>query len=180
MFENLRAALNAALDAATAPQDPREAVSKMRDAVIEAKSGIDLMRRAVSDTDKELSVQRGQLEDAERRGRLASKIEDLETVEVAERFGEQHRQRVEVLEKKLDVQQAELSLAERELADMMAELKRVGSSHAEAAWREIERAGGARPESDGAGELLRSQLDRAAREAHADAQLEALKKKMGK
>ena len=95
-------------------------------------------------------------------------------------MGQVFQRAMAVLCEKLDVQRAELSLAERELADMMADLKRVGSSHAEAAWREIEKAGGVRPESDLAGELLRSRMDRAAREAQADAQLEALKKKMGK
>jgi hypothetical protein len=41
-------------------------------------------------------------------------------------------------------------------------------------------AGGARPETDVEGELLRSRLERSAREAEADAKLEELKKRMGR
>ncbi|MFQ5702578.1 MAG: hypothetical protein ACE5HT_00995 [Gemmatimonadales bacterium] len=180
MFERLRAAINAALDAATVSHDPREAASKMREAVIEARAGIELMRRGVLEVETELSSQRSQLADAERRGRLADGIDDVETVAVANRFVEKHRARIGVLEQKLEAQRAELALAERELEEMKSDLKRVGSSQAEAAWREIENAGGTRPATDVDGDLLRSRLDRAAREAHAEAQLEALKKKMGK
>ena len=68
-----------------------------------------------------------------------------------------------------------------ELEEMKGQLKKAaGSGHAETAWREIEAAGGVRPETDVGDELLRSQLDHAAREAEAEARLDALKKKMGK
>ena len=40
MFERLRAAIDAALDAATAPADKRDIVSGMRDAVIEAHAAL--------------------------------------------------------------------------------------------------------------------------------------------
>lgn len=181
MFERLRDAINAAIDAATPESDGREMVAGMRAAVIEARAGLGAMRQGVEDTEKRLVVERKRMQDAERRGRMAADIGDHETAEVAERFSQKHRQRVEVLEDKLAAQRAELALAERELEDMRSQLKRVaGSSHVESAWREIESAGGARPETDVHDELLRSQLDRAAREAEAEARLDALKKKMGK
>ena len=50
----------------------------------------------------------------------------------------------------------------------------------ESAWRDLEAAGISRPETDVEGERLRRSMDRAAREAKADEQLEELKKKMGK
>lgn len=86
-----------------------------------------------------------------------------------------------MLQGKLEAQSAELALAERELEAMKAQLKKAaGSSQVDSAWREIEAAGGVRPATDVQDELLRSQLDRAAREAEAEAKLNALKKKMGR
>lgn len=181
MFERLRDAINSALDAATKPADGRELVSGMRDAVIEARAGLEAMREGVDKTEKQLIVERGRLTDAERRGSMAARIGDQETVEVAELFATKHRERVGVLQGKLEAQRAELALAERELEAMKAQLKKAaGSSQVDTAWREIEAAGGVRPTTDVQDELLRSQLDRAAREAEAEARLNALKKKMGR
>ena len=181
MFERLKEAINAALDAATGPPDSREILSGMRDAVIEARAALEAMKQGIDKTEKRLAVERKQLADAERRGRMAKEIGDQETVDVAEVFATKHRERVAVLEDKLEAQRAELALGERELDEMKGKLKEAaGSSKTESAWREIEAAGGVRPETDVKDELLRSNLDRAAREAEAEARLEALKKKMGR
>ncbi len=181
VFERLKAAIDAALDAATSPQDKREVVSGMRDAVIEAQAAVTGMREGLARTEQELAAEQRNLKDAERRGRMAKEIDDQETVDVAERFVLKHRERVEVLEKKLEAQNAEISLMQRELDEMKAQMKKVaGSSSVESAWREIESAGGSRPETDVRDDLLKQQFDQAAREAQADAQLEALKKKMGR
>src|SRR5207253_1991918 len=51
---------------------------------------------------------------------------------------------------------------------------------AERAWRDLQQAGGARPGMDLRDELLRGEMDRAAREAAAEEQLRELKKKMKK
>jgi hypothetical protein len=181
MFERLRDAINSALDAATRPTDGRELVSGMRDAVIEARAGLEAMREGVDKTEKHLIVERRRLADAKRRGSMAAGIGDQETVEVAELFATKHRERVDVLQDKLEAQRAELALAERELEEMKAQLKKAaGSSQVDSAWRELEAAGGVRPATDVQDELLRSQLDRTAREAEAEARLNALKKKMGR
>jgi len=181
MFERLRAAIDAALDSATAPADKRDVVAGMRDAVIEAHAALQGMRDDVARTEKELAVERNRLADAERRGRLAGEIDDHETVEVAEQFAAKHRGRVGVLEQKLEAQRAEIVLMERELGEMKAQMKKVsGSSSVDSAWRGIEAAGGSRPETDVKDDLLRDKFDRVAREAQADAQLEALKKRMGR
>jgi hypothetical protein len=50
-------------------------------------------------------------------------IGDAETVAVAERFERHHEERCTVLAKKCEAQEAELSLAEREIVEMTAELK---------------------------------------------------------
>ena len=188
MFERLRDALRAALDAATPPGDLRDLARQMREAVVEAKLAVGETREAVARTDRDLTQERQRLADAERRGRLASEIQDQETVDVARRCAAKHRERAEVLEKKLAALKDELALYERELGDMQGQLVRAerdrplteAERSAERAWRELQAAGGARPGTDPEGELLKSQLDRAAREAAADRQLRELKKKMKK
>jgi hypothetical protein len=187
VFEKLRDAINAAIDAAGST-DPPDVLAQMRRAVVEARSSIEAMRQGVAETEAKLQYQRGQLADAERRGRLAHGIQDQETADVAERFAAKHRERVEVLEQKLDAQRDELTLAEREYEEMKtqfveAERSRPASDAArsvESAWRDLEAAGGKRPETDLEGDLLRRQMERSAREARAQEQLEELKRKMGK
>ena len=155
---------------------------------MEAKLAVGETREAVARTDRDLTQERQRLADAERRGRLASEIRDQETVDVARRFAAKHRERTDVLEKKLAALKDELALYERELGDMQGQLVRAerdrplteAERSAERAWRELQAAGGARPGTDPEGELLKSQLDRAAREAAADRQLRELKKKMKK
>ena len=188
MFERLRDALRAALDAATPPGDLRDLARQMREAVVEAKLAVGETREAVARTDRDLTQERQRLADAERRGRLASEIQDQETVDVARRFAAKHRERTDVLEKKLAALKDELALYERELGDMQGQLVRAerdrplteAERSAERAWRELQAAGGARPGTDPEGELLKSQLDRAAREAAADRQLRELKRKLKK
>ncbi len=145
------------------------------------------MREGVAQTEGRLAHERQQLADAERRGRLASGIQDEETVAVAGRFAAKHRERVAVLERKLSAQQSELMLADREYADMKAQLQDFlrsrpaadASRRVESAWRDLEGAhGGSGADREDA--QLKSRLDRAAREARAEAQLDELKKRMGK
>jgi hypothetical protein len=164
----------------------------MREAVVEAKVAVAEIQDAITRTDRELAAERQRLADAERRGRLAGEIQDQETVVVAERFAAKHRERVGVLERKLTSQREELALAERELADMQSQLRSAerdrpamqSESSTERAWRNVQEAGGVRP-GEGGGtdlrdELLKSDIDRAAREAAAARQLDELKKKMRK
>lgn len=185
MFERLRDAFQAALDAAS-PGELREVAVRMREAVIDAKVGVREVREAVARTDAELVAERQRLADAERRGRLAGEIQDKETVAVAERFAVKHRERVAVLERKLAAQRDELALAERELAEMQSQLERAAKQSGasggsvEQAWRDLQAAGGTRPGVDPRDELLRADLDRAHRDAEAQRQLEELKKRMRK
>jgi hypothetical protein len=187
VFERFRDAINAALDAAGSA-DARDVLAQMRQAVIEARAAIEAMREDLVQTEAKLTAQRKALADAERRGRLAQGIQDEETAAVAERFASKHRERVEVLEQKLEAQRDELELAEREYGDMKAQFLEMEKNRpaaeaarsVESAWRDLEAAGGTRPETDVKDELLKRQLDRSAREARAEEQLEALKRKMGK
>jgi hypothetical protein len=188
VFERLRDAVRAALDAATPPGNLRDLARQMREAVVDAKVAVQEMRAALARTEVEVTAEGQRLADAERRGRLAAEIQDQETVQVAERFTARHRERVGVLERKLAAQREELALAERDLGEMQSQLKAAdrdrpagaGESSAERAWRDIQAAGGTRPDVDLQNELLKHDIDRVAREQAADEQLDLLKKKLGK
>ena len=186
MFEGLRSRIEQFLAAHTAPADARANAAMLQQAVIEAKVSLGQMREGLTATERELAQEQKQLDAAERRGRLAAEIPDQETVDLAARYAAKHRDRVQVLQRKLAVQRDELALAEREVAEMTAQLRAAklglssSAASAGAAWRDIESAGGVRPETDLGGDLLRSNLDRAAHEAAAEEQLAHLKRKLGK
>lgn len=190
VFDGFRARLDRILAESGGRPDPRAYVSGLRDAVIEAKAAVSSMRDQLGITERELAAEQRQLVDAERRGSMAEEIGDTETAAVAARFAAKHRERAGVLDRKLDVQREELMLASRELDEMMAELRKTqpaggaggtsASSSAQAAWRDIQAAGGARPDTDLEGELLKAEADRKLHEAAVDAQLAHLKKKLGR
>ncbi len=180
MLEGLKARLDQLLRDG-ARSDPRAYAAGLREAVLEARLGIGTMRDALAATERELASERKQLEDAERRGRLAAAVPDPETVAIAERYAVRHRDRASVLERKLVVQRDELVLGERELGDMTAEAKRATagnpSASIAAAWRDLESAGAERP---GDQDRVQADADRQRRESAIEAQLAYLKKKLGK
>jgi hypothetical protein len=187
MFRRLRDALERALAAATPPPDLSEIASQMREAVIEQKAGLRAVREALGQAERQLEAERAELATAERRRGQAEAIGDAETVQIADRFIAKHRERAEVLEKKVAAQREETALAERDLAEMTAQLQEAarrapaaGQASAAEAWNSLGAAGMDRPEADLEGELLKGRLAQAEREAAADAKLEELKKRMGK
>ena len=188
VFDGLRARLDRLFAEEGGSGNARAYAAGLRDAVVEAKAAVSQMRDLLAASDRDLATERRQLEDAERRGQLAAGIADTETAAVAERFAARHRERAGVLERKISVQREELELAERELEEMMQEFRSMqrgapppgAPSSSERAWRDIEAAGGARPETDLEGELLKARADRRLHEAAVEAQLAHLKKKLGK
>ena len=180
MLEGLKARLDQLLREGTR-SDPRAYAAGLREALLEARLGVGALRKARGATEEELASERKLLEEAERRGRLAAAVPDQETVAIAERFAARHRERVGVLERKLVVQHDEVALAERELAEMTAELQRAATSapsdSVAAAWRDLESAGATRPDDDA---RLQADTDRQRRESAIEAQLAYLKKKLGK
>ena len=182
MFESVKARLERFLRQHTR-SDPRARAAALREAILEAKVGISTMQSALAATDRELVLERRQLADAERRGRLAAELPDAETLALAERFAVRHRERVTVLEHKLVVQREELALAEREVAEMLDEYRAArpgtGSESIEAAWRDLEAAGGERPGTGLGEDASGADDDRRLKDA-IEAQLAFLKKKMGK
>jgi hypothetical protein len=161
--------------------DPRAYAAGLKEAVLEARLGVRTMQEALVVTERELAAERQQLEDAERRGRLAAMVPDPETVQVAERYALRHRERAAILERKLVVQREELVLAERELAEMTVEAKRATANHPSetisAAWRDLESAGATRPDEH---DRIQAETDRQRRDSAIEAQLAYLKRKLGK
>lgn len=186
LFERFRARLEKLLADHTPPGDPKARAALLHAALLEAKVGVSAMRDALAVTERSLADERRQLDDAERRGRLAASVPDPETVQVADQFAGRHRERVAMLEKKSALQREELALAERDLETLTREYRgtRQGTDGTrtpaqEAAWRDLEEAGGVRPETDLEGDLLKSRIERQQMDAAVEAQLEHLKKKLG-
>ncbi len=187
MLEGLRARLERLLADHSPQDDPRIRTAQLHAALLETKVAVGTMRDALTATERLLAAEQQQRVDAERRGALAAQVPDPETVQVAEQFAVRHRERAGVLEKKLAAQREELSLAERDLAELTQQYRaarqgaEAGRTPAqEAAWRDLEAAGGARPETDVDGDLLKHQINRSQMDAAVQAQLDHLKKKLGK
>ena len=182
MFDGLKARLDRLLRE-RGGSDLRAYAAGLREALVEARLGITEMRRALAAAEVELQSERKQLADAERRGRLAAAVPDAETVAVAERFVVRHRERIMVLERKVVVQRDELALAEREVHEMTAQWRSASqggprSESLDAAWRDLEAAGGARSADES--DRMAADLDRRKRDEAVEAQLAYLKKKMGR
>lgn len=180
MFEDLKQRMRDFMDRATNPPDGRAVAAMMRDAVVEAKVAVREMREQLEGTRRRLAAEREELETVRRRGRLAAQIEDAQTVEVARDYERRHAERVDVLERKLAAQEAELTLAEREVEDMTRELKAraAGVPNGPAVGSGDEAETGEAPLEPDAG--LGASIDRAAREARAAEMLAELKRRMGK
>jgi len=193
MFEKLRQGLHDALRGATDPADRRAVIAEMKSTLVRARVGVADLRDGAERTRARLEAERRELETVRRRRRLAEEISDHETVAVADRYERQHVERVEVLERKLEAEERDMSLAEAEVAEMLVEFKQAaagqpsaaygsgaGGGQASAAAREADEAIGERdPLRDSLDDLERRQT-RAARDAAAAEQLAALKRRMGR
>jgi hypothetical protein len=180
MLEDFKARLDRLFrERGTGGGDPRAHAAALRDALVEARAGLRSMREALAASERELAGERKQLADAERRGRLAAELPDSETVAVAERFAQRHRERITLLERKVVVQREELALMEREIEEMSAQLKNGagGTDSIRAAWRHLEEAGASPPSDE---ERLAHEADRRRRDQAIEAQLEYLKRKLGR
>lgn len=185
MFDDLRNAFRELLHGNMDPSQRRELLVEMRETLVRAKMALDDLRVGVATTEARLGKERAELDTVMRRKGLAEGINDQETVTIASRFEGQHRERVSVLERKLEVQQSELALLEREVEEMTSAFKAaqagVGSGLRSGAVEDSLDDIAAR--DSGLERDLRS-LDRdqrrAAHEADAEARLAELKRRMGR
>lgn len=173
VLDGLKARLDQLLASAG---DPGAFTDGLYAAMVDTKAAIAAIRDARTVTERELTRERQQLADAERRGRLAEQIGDAETAELAGVWTGKHQARVALLERKLAVQQDELVMAERQLEEM--------KQHYQKARRGIPPGGPSPAVVDPAvGEPVDPEvyeLERKARQGQVEDQLADLKRRMGR
>ncbi len=183
VFDSFRKSLEDLMNRATPPEERRTIVARMRDTLVQAKASLNDLRDGLSKTRRQLELEERELATVRRRKDLANGIGDRETVEIATRYEETHAKRVEIVRQKLTAQEAELSLAEREVETMTAELK-TAAIGADGAATTPSIDPGVDPDAADADlhaeiDALRRSRDRSAREADAERRLEELKRRMG-
>jgi hypothetical protein len=184
LFAELRDSIQELLDGRTPHAERAPRVRLMKQGLVHARLAVDDLRDGAAQTGVRLERERAELATVQRRRAAAAAIADNETVEIADKYAAHHAERVAVLEAKLSAQEAEIALAERELAEMTAQLKAAASGVGD----------GPLPRAPSDGELglpddvpLRQELDglrraseRATKEREAEDRLAELKKKMGR
>jgi hypothetical protein len=184
VFDSFRQSFDDLLARATKPEERRVVASRMKDTLVQARVGLDDLRDALEKARQRLAVEEKELETVRRRRTLAEGIGDRETVDIATKYEEMHVQRVDVVRQKIAAQEAELALAERDVAAMAAELKAVvGGTDPRAAAPVLDPV----TESENETAALHDEINslgraraHADREADAARRLDELKRKMGK
>jgi hypothetical protein len=187
VFDGFRRSFDDLLARATKPEERHLVASRMKETLVQARIGLDDLRAGLDAARKRLTVEEGELETVRRRKRLAEGISDAETVAIAVKYEEMHTERVDVVRRKVSVQEAELALAEREVAQMTAELKAVVAGTDPRATAALDAAAREVPDPAAETSALRDEIDalgrarsRSDREADADRRLDELKRRMGK
>ena len=173
-LDELRARLDSLLASQGLSTDRRAEASGLHAALVDFKVIVGEHRDALARAERELTLERQQLADAERRGGLAADIGDTETVRIATEYTARHRERVTLLERKVGVVKDELAYAEREYDTLAARYQ--------AARQGTPSSGSSAPTDipDREFDALKAKADREASEQAVKAQLEMLKKKLGK
>lgn len=187
MFDSFRQSLNDLMDRATPPEERRAVLTRMKQTLVQARMGLDDLRGGVAITRQRLDAEGKELETMRRRKAAATTINDAETIALSEKYEAMHAERADVLRRKLDAQEAELAMVDREVAEMTAELKQAmtgggattgslsddATAEAEAV---LDSSTNVAAEIDALGRAGR----RSAREAEAEQRLAELKRRMGK
>ncbi|HEU4452632.1 MAG TPA: hypothetical protein VFR81_06205 [Longimicrobium sp.] len=106
------------------PEDQvTELLGAMRREMVDARAQLPLLEQNHQAAIASLAREKKALEDTVRRGAMAERIGDAETVRVAKEFEEKHRRRVAVLEEKVRAAHAEWELRKDETQEMMARYK---------------------------------------------------------
>src|SRR5688500_12215994 len=133
MFDSFRQTLEDLMDRATPPEERRAGLSRMKETLVKARMGLDDLRGGATLTRQRLQVEERELETMRRRKAAATAINDAETLALATKYEAMHAERSEILRRKLEAQEAELVLVEREVAEMTTELKQAISGAGAAA-----------------------------------------------
>jgi hypothetical protein len=148
-----------------------------------AKIGLSEMRDGLQKARARLEQEARELETVQRRRQMAVDINDAETVAVADKFVATHGERVELLRRKVAVQEDEVRMAEADVEAMTRDLKSAVSGTGDFA----PHVAAPSPDLDLEGGNVANEIDalgraraRAEHQARADAELEELKRRMGK
>jgi chromosome segregation ATPase len=186
-FEGFRRSFDELLTRATRPEERRVVASRMKETLVQARMGLDDLRGGLDKARERLTAEERELETTRRRKQLAEGINDRETVDIAAKYEQMHAERVDVLKQRVAAQEAELALAERDVAAMSSELKAVLSGVDPRAHEAVADTTGESDASDGGASDLRDEInsmsrarERADREADAARRLDELKRRMGK
>src|SRR4051812_34736081 len=87
----------------------RDRPASLRAALVQFKVGIAEIREALARTERDLAAARRDAEQYQRRGDLASGIDDQETARIAADYRARAQERVDLLERKVIVQRDELA-----------------------------------------------------------------------
>jgi phage shock protein A len=96
----------------------------MRREMVDVRAQVPLLEQNHQAAVLDLERERKRLDDTVRRGSMAQRIGDAETVRVADEFAEKHRRRIAVLEDKVRAARAEWELRQHESVEMMAQYKK--------------------------------------------------------
>src|SRR4051812_47500643 len=95
----------------------------MRREMVEVRAQLPLLEEQHRAAEAELAAERRRLDDTRRRGDMAQRIHDAETVRVAREFEEKHRRRIAVLEDRVRAARWEWELRGDEASEMMVRYK---------------------------------------------------------
>lgn len=188
MFDSFRQTLRDLMDRATPPEERRAGLARMKQTLVTARLGLDDLRAGVAATRQRLEGEQRELETMRRRRAAAAGIHDAQTLALAEKYEKHHAERVAVYVRKLEAQEAELAIAERDVAEMSAELKgaMLGTATPGSTLGADDRAAAAADEA-GDSSRMAEELDamgraraRSERDADAERRLAELKRRMGK
>lgn len=172
------------MNRANPPDDRREIARRMRETLVQAKVGLAEVSESLAKARTRLIHEERELETVRRRRQLALDINDSETVDLANKYEATHAERVELLRKKIAVQEDEVRLAETDVESMTAELRAAAFGSGPYGPQPPMTVA---PDGEDDGAPLASEIDalgraraRADRAADAELRLEELKRRMGK
>ena len=187
VFDGFRRSFDELLTRATRPEERRLVASRMKDTLVQARMGLEDLRDGLDKARERLAAEERELDTIRRRKQLAEGINDRETVGIAAKYEQMHAERVDVLKQRVTAQEAELSLAERDVAMMSSELKAVLAGTDPRAHEAVSDASAGADAIDNDASALRDEInsmsrarERADREADAARRLDELKRRMGK